>query len=149
MPLPTPVPKTERSPAPTPTLLPPTQPRPPPSAFAPAPAQPTAVVKPKSRHSRHMTEFTPSPVDDAFEGRMPGLAHRKSSTLTRAQARRARMSASVYEPGPDAAGRAKEFESEADAFRARIEALRSDMGEGWLKVFNQSQIVGSPPRASS
>ena len=112
-------------------------------------AQPTAVVKPKSRHSRHMTEFTPSPADnDAFEGRMPGLAHRKSSTLTRAQARRARMSASVYEPGPDA-GAGAQFGSEADAFRARIEALRSDMGEGWLKVFNQSQIVGSPPRASS
>ena len=104
-----------------------------------------------------MTEFTPSPVDDTFaplpEGRMmPGLPHRKSSTLTRAQARRARMSASVYEPGTGG-GLAKEggaqFESEADAFRARIEALRSDMGEGWLKVFNQSQIVGSPPRASS
>ena len=94
-----------------------------------------------------MTEFTPSPVDDAFaplpEG--PILGHRKSSTLTRAQARRARMSASVYEPGNT--GKEGQFE-EADAFRARIEALRSDMGEGWLKVFNQSQIVGSPPRAS-
>jgi hypothetical protein len=27
---------------------------------------------------------------------------------------------------------------EADAFRARIEALRSEMGDGWLKVFTQS-----------
>ena len=152
-PMPAPVSKAVQ-PQPTPTFAP-TQPRAPPSIFpSPIPSvQPTAVVKPKSRHSRHMTEFTPSPVDDAFaplpEGRMgPGLAHRKSSTLTRAQARRARMSASVYEPGP-AAKEEGQFGSEADAFRARIEALRSDMGEGWLKVFNQSQIVGSPPRASS
>ena len=58
------------------------------------------------------------------------------------------MSASVYEPGDAARTKEGQFE-EADAFRARIEALRSDMGEGWLKVFNQSLIVGSPPRASS
>ena len=36
---------------------------------------------------------------------------------------------------------------EADAFRARIEALRADMGEGWLKVFTQSHM-GSPPPAA-
>ena len=98
-----------------------------------------------------MTEFTPSPVDDAFaplpEGRMgTGLAHRKSSTLTRAQARRARMSASVYEPPRQETGTSPV--KEADAFRARIEALRSDMGEGWLKVFNQSQLTSPPSRAS-
>jgi hypothetical protein len=30
---------------------------------------------------------------------------------------------------------------EADAFRARIEALRSEMGDGWLKVFTQSNAT--------
>jgi len=30
---------------------------------------------------------------------------------------------------------------EADAFRARIEALRSEMGDGWLKVFTQSNTA--------
>jgi hypothetical protein len=30
---------------------------------------------------------------------------------------------------------------EADAFRARIEALRSEMGDGWLKVFTQSNAA--------
>ncbi|KAF9227382.1 hypothetical protein BS17DRAFT_775392 [Gyrodon lividus] len=29
---------------------------------------------------------------------------------------------------------------EAELYRARIEALRSDMGDGWLKVFSQSQV---------
>lgn len=110
-------------------------------------------MKPKSRHSRHMTEFapsshTPDPSDtfsSSSPGR-PGLGHRKSSTLTRAQARRARVSASVYEPSKEEGDR--QFK-EADAFRARIEALRSDMGEGWLKVFNQSQLGSPPQRAAS
>ncbi|TBU41770.1 L domain-like protein [Dichomitus squalens] len=156
VPAPAPAPSTQEALAPLPTPT-----RAPPSAFSPPsspPPQPTPTtfVKPKSRHSRHMTEFAPtapSPTteaDDAFaslpEGRMIG--HRKSSTLSRAQARRARVSASVYEPG-NARGKesGNQFE-EADAFRARIEALRSDMGEGWLKVFNQSQI-GSPTRANA
>jgi len=30
---------------------------------------------------------------------------------------------------------------EADAFRARMEALRSEMGDGWLKVFTQSNAA--------
>ncbi|KAI0705078.1 hypothetical protein C8T65DRAFT_653144 [Cerioporus squamosus] len=133
----------------------PTQAPPPPSSFA-APAavpaaQPTAVVKPKSRHSRHMTEFAPSSTSpdasDSFSPSMPDrpLAHRKSSTLSRAQIRRARVSASVYEPSK---GEEDSQFREADAFRARIEALRSDMGEGWLKVFNQSQMSSPPSRAS-
>lgn len=58
--------------------------------------------------------------------------------------RRARVSASVFEQSDGK----KEDDSkaqfaEAEAFRARIEALRSDMGDGWLKVFNQSHL-GSP-----
>ncbi|KAI0746005.1 hypothetical protein C8Q76DRAFT_705715 [Earliella scabrosa] len=142
---------TASAPAPTPTQAP----APPPSTSFSPPAAPTAqatlVAKPKSRHSRHMTEFAPSsfsPDDsDAFNPTPTGrpLGHRKSSTLTRAQARRARVSASVYEPNKEEGD--NQFR-EADAFRARIEALRSDMGDGWLKVFNQSQI-GSPPRTAS
>ncbi len=134
------------APVPTPTQAPP-----PPSSFSPPAAptalpQPTAIVKPKSKHSRHMTEFAPSShspdPSDSFAPTTQGrpLGHRKSSTLTRAQARRARQSASVYEPSKEEGD--NQFR-EADAFRARIEALRSDMGEGWLKVFNQSQL-GSP-----
>ncbi|KAG6334631.1 hypothetical protein ID866_4457 [Astraeus odoratus] len=52
-----------------------------------------------------------------------------------------RRSYSVFEP-PDTS---PEIESqnqlrEAEVYRARIEALRSDMGEGWLKVFSQSHV---------
>ena len=75
--------------------------------------------------------------------------HKRAATVaSRSSARRNRVSASLYEPPtPDDDKKDNQF-SEAEAFRARIEALRSDMGEGWLKVFNQSQI-GSPPPASA
>ncbi|KAI0762094.1 hypothetical protein BD413DRAFT_616592 [Trametes elegans] len=114
----------------------------------PAPSvQPAAVVKPKSRHSRHMTELAPpSPgLGDPAEAFAPSSygSLNKSSTLSRSARRRGRVSASVYEPNTEAASDSQ-FR-EADAFRARIEALRSDMGEGWLKVFNQSQLAS--PRA--
>ncbi|KAI0829792.1 hypothetical protein BC628DRAFT_1358784 [Trametes gibbosa] len=116
-----------------------------PAAFA---AKPTTIVKPKSRHSRHMTEFAPSTnseLADAAEAFAPSShgSLRKSSTVARSAARRARVSASVYEPSKEDASESQ-FR-EADAFRARIEALRADMGEGWLKVFNQSQLAS--PRA--
>ena len=143
----------EPPPAPTPTQAP----SPPPSStiatIPGAQSQVTAVVKPKSRHSRHMTEFAPSSTSsDASDAFAPStldrpLAHRKSSTLSRAQMRRARVSASVYEPSSKDSEGDSQFR-EADAFRARIEALRSDMGEGWLKVFNQSQLTSPPSRAS-
>ncbi|KAF9241562.1 hypothetical protein BU15DRAFT_87147 [Melanogaster broomeanus] len=35
---------------------------------------------------------------------------------------------------------------EAELYRARIEALRSDMGDGWLKVFSQSQVSSPAAR---
>jgi hypothetical protein len=31
----------------------------------------------------------------------------------------------------------------ADAFRAGIEALRSEMGDGWLKVYTQSNAAAT------
>lgn len=115
-----------------------------------APAFASDVTRKKmSRHSRHYTEFAPvssnafedpspappTPKDDS----RPSTTHRRSATMSsRSATRRARVSASVYEPPTES----KPFDESA-AFRARIEALRSDMGEGWLKVFNQSHL-GSP-----
>ncbi|KAH9033246.1 hypothetical protein EDB85DRAFT_1952365 [Lactarius pseudohatsudake] len=56
----------------------------------------------------------------------------------RSVARRARAATSVFEaPGKVEDGVGEEIK-EADAFRARVEALRSEMGDGWLKVFSQS-----------
>ncbi|KAH9948682.1 L domain-like protein [Amylocystis lapponica] len=129
-----------------------------PADASPAPiSSPSAIIPvvrppPKSRHSRHFTEFAPASkgLSDDMSPALSAVARpaslRKNSTLTSKQAmRRARLSASVYEPQGEPDG--GQFR-EADAFRARIEALRSDMGDGWLKVFNQSQL-GSPPGVPS
>ncbi|KAF8135448.1 ADP-ribosylation factor family-domain-containing protein [Boletus edulis] len=48
---------------------------------------------------------------------------------------RHRREYSVFELGDSSVG--------DDLYRARIEALRTDMGEGWLKVFSQSRLFGN------
>jgi len=121
-------------------------------------ARPSPRMKPKSRHGRHHTEYSPAtnsradmeellssyPQDDSP---MQFTGHRRSATMSKSAARRARVSASVYEPPSlekNGKGEVGKQLDEAEAFRARIEALRSDMGDGWLKVFNQSHMK-SPP----
>ncbi|THH33255.1 hypothetical protein EUX98_g905 [Antrodiella citrinella] len=110
--------------------------------------------KPKSRHGRHHTEYSPatnsrSDVDELLlsypQDDIQSSGRRRSATMKSA-ARRARVSASVYEPpGAEKSGKdvGKQLD-DAEAFRARIEALRSDMGDGWLKVFNQSHMNSAP-----
>ncbi|EPT04514.1 hypothetical protein FOMPIDRAFT_1021783 [Fomitopsis schrenkii] len=118
------------------------------AAVAPAT---TAVVRPapKARHSRHYTEHAPSSYaisDEMTDNSLQrgGSLRKAGGTLSRSAKRRSRVSASMYQPVGDSAGEADQFR-EADAYRARIEALRSDMGDGWLKVFNQSQLTSPPP----
>ncbi|EMD37712.1 hypothetical protein CERSUDRAFT_136476 [Gelatoporia subvermispora B] len=112
-------------------------------------AAPAIRPPPRSRHSRSQTEFAGTVRGVAGEmtsfANQPGSL-RKSSTISRAAGRRARISPSVYEPSTAEREEGTQLK-EADEFRARIEALRSDMGEGWLKVFQQSQL-GSPGIAS-
>ncbi|KAI0339800.1 hypothetical protein BDW22DRAFT_1360816 [Trametopsis cervina] len=130
---------------------------------SPPSAIPLPPKKFVSRHARHQTEFSPSlpssgrddidvvsppsspPSDDRRSS-----AHRRSATMSSKSAmRRARVSASMYEPPtPGGAENGNAQFSEAEAFRQRIEALRSDMGEGWLKVFNQSHMASPTPTPS-
>ncbi|TFY61194.1 hypothetical protein EVJ58_g4664 [Rhodofomes roseus] len=113
-------------------------------ALAAAPIT-TAIVRPipKSRHSRHFTEHAPTSFamseDNADAALQRGGSLRKSGTMSRSAKRRSRISASMYTPAGEGTEEVDQFK-EADAFRARIETLRSDMGDGWLKVFNQSQL---------
>ncbi|KAG8982859.1 hypothetical protein FRB90_006496, partial [Tulasnella sp. 427] len=108
-----------------------------------------------------------------------------SASMSKGNKRRARVSASVYEPSAGIGGMLSgsppslssspskvngfarspanggggdsnelHFASEADAFRAKIEALRNEVGDSWLKVLSQSNnlssptsgVPGSPPR---
>jgi hypothetical protein len=50
-------------------------------------------------------------------------------------------SEAIERDGPETEARRQQ--RQAEAYRARIEALRSEVGEGWLKVFSQSGL-GSP-----
>ena len=67
----------------------------------------------------------------------------------RSATRRGRAATSVFETPitkPDDVRMEEGVEGEikeADAFRARIEALRSEMGDGWLKVFTQSNAAAT------
>ncbi len=73
-------------------------------------------------------------MDEDLISRPP--IRKEARTLTsRSTMRRARVSASVYEPSELHLDTA-----EAGAYRRRIEALKQDMGDGWLKVFSQSEM---------
>ncbi|KAH0827835.1 leucine rich repeat domain-containing protein [Lanmaoa asiatica] len=48
---------------------------------------------------------------------------------------------SAFEPPDSSVGESGDSEMrEAELYRARIEALRTDMGDGWLRVFSQGQV---------
>ncbi|KAH8994754.1 hypothetical protein EDB86DRAFT_3044911 [Lactarius hatsudake] len=111
------------------------------------------VVPPK--HRRSHTEYAPAPalalaLADSDGPPSPVLVRAPPDrtmsvrvSARRSAARRARAAASVFEaPGMVEDGVGEEIK-EADAFRARVEALRSEMGDGWLKVFSQSHAGGS------
>ncbi|ETW80447.1 hypothetical protein HETIRDRAFT_476057 [Heterobasidion irregulare TC 32-1] len=97
----------------------------------------------KTRHRRSQTEHTFAAGLDPTQLPAKSRIDRTGSLRAHKSAmRRARVNASAYEaPGvtTEAGAVGDEFK-DVDAFRARIEALRSDMGDGWLKVFSQSQL---------
>lgn len=130
---------------------------PPRSAVHPPPLD---VVGLASKHRRSQTEYTPVSATAESGTSSPVLSHLPSErtmsvrvSSRRSAARRGRAAASVFETPimkPDDVlmedGMEEEVK-EADAFRARIEALRSEMGDGWLKVFTQSNATGARPAA--
>ncbi|KAG6830794.1 hypothetical protein H0H92_014643 [Tricholoma furcatifolium] len=73
---------------------------------------------------------------------------RTGSISPRSAARRARVSASVFDrPSPSDIEEHRQssegMKDNAEIFRRRIEALKKDMGDGWLKVYSQSQMKNS------
>ncbi|KIM40040.1 hypothetical protein M413DRAFT_446186 [Hebeloma cylindrosporum] len=103
----------------------------------------------QQRHTRHQTEYRASPLVSLSHfpqtsDRLPftsAAGHQFSASYSsKSEARRARVSASVFEPST------LKFESEdhnAEAYRKKIESLKEDMGESWLKVYSQSQSRSS------
>jgi hypothetical protein len=133
------------SPPISPLITEPTNPR---QAFLQPPDHITVTPPSRkgSRHTRGRTEGN-IPVEDVGEiPPLPSLSVTAVGSLklkSRAAIRRARATASTFDPPPGAGDQGQSPE----AFRARVEALRADMGDGWLKVLNQSHL-GSPGVAS-
>jgi Leucine-rich repeat (LRR) protein len=113
-----------------------------------SPSSPPIRPVQRFRHVRHQTEGLPSPTEETYTPAFLSPTGRTVTGFSKSATRRSRASASVYEPSTlNADASADSQTRDADAYRRRIEALKSDMGEGWLKVFNQSQM-GSPGIAS-
>ncbi|KAF9478645.1 hypothetical protein BDN70DRAFT_879778 [Pholiota conissans] len=103
------------------------------------------ALKPRrSRHGRHHTEHTPfSSLAMLPEDKLPNRplysplteGNMSNMLLSRSEARKARQSASVFEPSVTVDDEAKDVE----AYRKTIESLKKDMGDSWLKVYNQTQ----------
>ena len=145
-----------RSPRAEPTLLPSaTKPEPmlatTPPPRSPVHPPPLEVTDLAPKHRRSQTTYTPTSTTAESGTSSPVLSHSPSErtmsvrvSSRRSAARRGRAATSVFEtpitkPDNVLMGEGMEGEiKEADAFRARIEALRSEMGDGWLKVFTQS-----------
>lgn len=106
----------------------------------------------RSRHGRHRTEFIPATstvesMPNALETSpgSPGTGRsRNSATLaSHSGTRRARVSASVYEPAAshsDGEHERGEILNSAEAYRKRLEALKKDMGDGWLNIYSQTEV---------
>ncbi|KAJ7188346.1 leucine-rich protein [Mycena filopes] len=114
----------------------------------------TGTMPRRSRHSRYQSELlhVSSPAEStstaaalASPTGTPTTAtfrrNRNSATFSaKGSARRTRITTSVYEPVTSTSDGDEEeiVEDSVDAYRRRIEALKKDMGDGWLKVFTQS-----------
>ncbi|THU95350.1 hypothetical protein K435DRAFT_839509 [Dendrothele bispora CBS 962.96] len=108
----------------------------------------------RSRHSRYHTEYAPSSVDDTptplpSDAQSSVSRRRDTQTQTlsgRTASHRARLTSSVYDPPIDVLGGvgASSEQQDGEAFRRKIEALKKDMGDGWLKVFSQTQMPKTP-----
>ncbi|KAH9166457.1 hypothetical protein EDB89DRAFT_1910685 [Lactarius sanguifluus] len=134
-------PSASRSPLGAPASLPPAPEATVPLApLLPAEEDSTTPKAPTPKHRRSHTEYAPAPalaLADSDGPPSPVLVRpppdRTMSvrvSARRSAARRARVAASVFEaPGKVEDGVGEEIK-EADAFRARVEALRSEMGDG-------------------
>ncbi len=95
------------------------------------------------RHGRHQTEYHPSFTSQSAHTPLsqPHIRSGSAALSSRSERRRVRVSASVFEPaGSDAWSKQLGVADDNVAtYRRQMEDLKRDMGESWLKVYNQSQ----------
>lgn len=101
--------------------------------------EPVIFVRPsnktrKSRHTRYSTEGNPAVSE--------GVAHRRNTATSMATLNGPNRRSTVVEAGEGGDAEAGPM-SHADAYRARIDALRREVGDSWLKVLSQSSGLSS------
>ncbi|PPQ68195.1 hypothetical protein CVT25_015027 [Psilocybe cyanescens] len=119
----------------------------PPSPVSHQPPSEPTLPSQRPRHSRHQSEYFPSSDTSQSEQEQASLhafrykpVRQGSATLaSRSERRRARMSASLFEPSP---ADVKLANNEGiDSYRQKIESLKQDMGDSWLKVTRDIVVV--------
>ncbi|KAF8514228.1 hypothetical protein BU17DRAFT_52719 [Hysterangium stoloniferum] len=104
--------------------------------------------------------LSPSDPSATNSGTRPALKASRtlSSATTKSNKRRARMSPSMFEPpsmsersldmghGQNPTADSSEGVSDAQLFRKRIEALRTEVGDSWLKVLSQTHLTSPDER---
>ncbi|KAF8756986.1 Leucine-rich repeats protein [Rhizoctonia solani] len=98
-------------------------------------SSPGSIHRSRERGQRPTPHAMPSTIREETEPPTPCI-----EVKPKAAKRRARASASVYEPGPTVTDEQR-FD-DAEAFRRKMEALRAEVGDGWLKVLSQQQQGG-------
>jgi len=111
----------------------------------------SALAYPKKfRHTRHQTDYMPSshsishtanhklPISSG-SSRHDSLKEASAADLSKSQQRQHRVSASVSEVYSPSSGDGATESGDHDTYRQRIESLKQDMGESWLKVYSQNE----------
>ncbi|PPR07392.1 hypothetical protein CVT26_013708 [Gymnopilus dilepis] len=105
----------------------------------PSSLQPVGLPSLIRQHSRHRTEYvirsSSSSVGQSESFLGPDELEGSSSKSER---RRARVSASLFEPATMQADNEIFEDDSMDIYRKRIESLKQDMGDSWLKVYSQT-----------
>jgi hypothetical protein len=116
------------------------------SELIPASSGALTSTSPPIRTLSPSPPIPPAVHDSAEESPVPCSPPRGRHTIrppqsvsSRSAAKHVRGITSVFERPDAGAGN-----GEVEEYRKRIEALRSDMGDAWLKVFSQSQSDGVP-----
>ncbi|KAF4621112.1 hypothetical protein D9613_000638 [Agrocybe pediades] len=101
-----------------------------------------AVAPRRTRHFRHQTDS----IGQQQSSSSSAKAHPPSSQfdsfgkpLSKSQKRQHRVSASLFEASSPLYQGGISNPSDNDAYRRKIESLKEDMGEGWLKVYSQNE----------
>lgn len=119
------------------------------SSAIPSSSVPRVVEEesPQRRHARFPSEGSAATTGRTTGNAGRGLGLEGSASVGRGASRRERVTASSFEPPPTTTR--EEVENSGEAFRKRIEALRNEVGESWLSVLGEREMVAERTKSQS